>query len=224
VNLARSTVLVLEKELRIELRTHDLTHTVLFFVLMVAGLFSFAFEPSATESRVILPGLIWIAFFFAGTLMLQLCFVREQVNDTLAALRLAPIDPFAIVLGKILANFGFLAVTEIVFVPVFSLFYNVSIGDVVGRLMLVLFLGTFGLAVAGTVFSAMTAQARMRELLLPLLLLPVLAPVLIAGVEATASLLAPGRVLAREWLTMLGGFDVIFFTATWLLSGFLIEE
>jgi heme exporter protein B len=224
MNLARSAALVFEKELRIELRTHDLTQTVLFFVLMVAGLFSFAFEPSAAESRAILPGLIWIAFFFAGTLMLQLCFVREQVNDTLAALRLAPIDPFAIVLGKILANFGFLAVTEIVFVPVFSLFYNVGIGGVVGRLMLVLFLGTFGLAVAGTVFSAMTAQARMRELLLPLLLLPVLAPVLISGVEATAGLLGPEHTFGTEWLIMLGGFDLIFLTATWLLAGFLVEE
>ena len=224
MNLARSAGLVFEKELRLELRTHDLTQTVLFFVLMVAGIFSFAFEPGVVESQTILPGLIWIAFFFAGTLMLQLCFVREQVNDTLAALRLAPIDPFAILLGKILANFGFLAVTEIVFVPVFCMFYNVGIGDFVGRMMLVLFLGTFGLAVVGTVFSAMTAQARMRELLLPLLLLPVLAPVLISGVEATADLMGSGHTLGREWLMMLAGFDLIFITATWLLSGFLIEE
>ena len=224
MSLARSAGVVLSKELRIELRTRDLTHTVLFFVLMVAGLFSFAFAPTAAESRRILPGLVWLAFFFAGTLMLQLCFVREQVNDTLAALRMAPLDPFAIVLGKILANFVFLAVTEIVFMPVFSVFYNVDIGAVVGRLFTVLFLGTFGLAVVGTVFSAMASQARMRELLLPLLLLPILAPVLIAGVEATAGLLGPEHLLERQWLSMLGGFDVIFLTATWLLSGFLVEE
>jgi heme exporter protein B len=224
MSLARSAGVVLSKELRIELRTRDLTHTVLFFVLMVAGLFSFAFAPTADESRRILPGLVWLAFFFAGTLMLQLCFVREQVNDTLAALRMAPIDPFAILLGKILANFVFLAVTEIVFMPVFSIFYNVDIGGVVGRLFLVLFLGTFGLAVVGTVFSAMASQARMRELLLPLLLLPILAPVLIAGVEATAELLGPEHMVGSEWLSMLAGFDVIFLTATWLLSGFLVEE
>ncbi len=224
MNLPRSAGAVLAKELRIELRTRDLTHTVLFFVLMVAGLFSFAFSPTADESRRILPGLIWMAFFFAGTLMLQLCFVREQANDTLAALRLAPIDPFAILLGKLLANFLFLAAAEIVFVPVFSVFYNVSVLPVLGRLILVLFLGTFGLAVVGTVFSAMTAQARMRELLLPMLLLPVLAPVLIAGVEATGELLVPHPSLAREWVSMLAGFDVIFLTATWLLSGFLVEE
>jgi heme exporter protein B len=215
---------VLLKELRVELRTRDLTQTVLFFVLMVAGLFSFAFEPTAVESRRILPGLLWLAFFFAGTLMLQLCFVREQTIDTLAALRLAPIDPFAILLGKILANFAFLAVTELLFLPVFSLFYNVGLGAVFGRLLLVLFLGTFGLTVVGTVFAAMTAQARMRELLLPLLLLPVMAPVLIAGVEATAALLQPDPSLPAHWLALLAGFDIIFFTATWLLSGFLVEE
>jgi heme exporter protein B len=224
MSAARSAGVVLAKELRIELRTRDLTQTVLFFVLMVAGLFSFAFSPTASESRRILPGLVWLAFFFAGTLMLQLCFVREQVNDTLAALRMAPIDPFAILLGKILANFVFLAVTEIVFMPIFSIFYNVGIGDVAGRLFLVLFLGAFGLAVVGTVFSAMASQARMRELLLPLLLLPILAPVLIAGVEATAGLLGSGHAAGREWLSMLAGFDVIFLTATWLLSGFLLEE
>jgi heme exporter protein B len=224
MSLARSTGAVLGKELRIELRTHDLTNTVLFFVLMVAGLFSFAFSPTAEESRRILPGLIWLAFFFAGTLMLQLCFVREQVNDTMSALRLAPIDPAAILFGKILANFLFLAITEVVFIPIFSVFYNVAVFDVVGRLVLVLFLGAFGLAVVGTVFSAMTAQARMRELLLPLLLLPILAPVLIAGVEATSELLGTNPALGREWLSMLGGFDLIFLTATWLLSGFLVEE
>jgi heme exporter protein B len=224
MSLARSAAVVLSKELRIELRTRDLTHTVLFFVLMVAGLFSFAFAPTAAESRRILPGLVWLAFFFAGTLMLQLCFVREQVNDTLAALRMAPIDPFAILLGKILANFVFLAVTEVVFMPIFGVFYNVGIGGVAGRLFTVLFLGTFGLAVVGTVFSAMASQARMRELLLPLLLLPILAPVLIAGVEATAGLLGPEHSFSSEWLSMLGGFDIIFLTATWLLSGFLVEE
>jgi heme exporter protein B len=224
MSLTRSTGAVLAKELKIELRTHDLTNTVLFFVLMVAGLFSFAFSPTVQESRRILPGLIWLAFFFAGTLMLQLCFVREQVNDTLAALRLAPIDPSAILFGKILANFLFLVVTEIVFVPIFSVFYNVNVWPVMGQLLLVLFLGTFGLSVVGTVFSAMTAQARMRELLLPLLLLPVLAPVLIAGVEATSELLGAHPGIGREWLSMLGGFDVIYVTATWLLSGFLVEE
>ncbi len=224
MNLTRATGAVLSKELRIELRTHDLTHTVLFFVIMVAGLFSFAFSPTVEESQRILPGLIWMAFFFAGTLMLQLCFVREQVNDTISALRLAPIDPFAILLGKILANFLFLAATEVVFLPVFSVFYNVNIWGEVGPLVVVLFLGTFGLAVVGTVFSSMTAQARMRELLLPLLLLPIIAPVLISGVEATAELIGPQPMLGREWLAMLGGFDVIFLTATWLLSGFLVEE
>jgi heme exporter protein B len=187
-------------------------------------MFSFAFEPTSAEARRLAPGLLWLAFLFAGSLMLQPCFVREQVNDTLAALRLAPMDPFSFLLGKILANFAFLAVTELVLLPVFVLLYNVNVLAVLGRLLLVMGLGTLGVVVTGTVFSAMAAQARMRELLLPLLLLPILAPVLIASVEATASLLADAPELPRSWLAFLVGFDVIFLTASWLLCEFLVEE
>ena len=123
-----------------------------------------------------------------------------------------------------LANFVFLAIAEIVLVPVFAVLYNVSLTDVAGRLALVLALGTLGLVITGTVFSAVSAHARMRELLLPLLLLPILAPLLIAAVEATAALFAEQPALDRTWLTFLGGFDIVFLTASWLLCDFLLEE
>jgi heme exporter protein B len=137
---------------------------------------------------------------------------------------MAPLSPFAILLGKMLANLLFLSLAEIIIVPVFAVLYNVSLVGVIGRLALVLFLGTIGLVVTGTVFSAVAAHARMRELLLPLLLLPILAPLLIAAVEATASLFAEQPGLDRTWLAFLGGFDIVFLTASWLLSDFLLEE
>jgi heme exporter protein B len=224
VSAGRVALIVLGKELRLEFRTKELLNTTVFFVLVVVALFSFAFEPTASETRRIAPGLLWVAFFFAGSLMLQPCFVREQTNDTLAALRLAPVDPFGIVLGKILANWLFLSIAEVILLPVFAVLYNVGLLAVLGPLLLVLLLGTLGLVVTGTVFSAMAAQARMRELLLPLLLLPVLTPVLIASVEATAGLLARPPSLEGEWLAFLAGFDVIFLTASWLLCGYLVEE
>jgi heme exporter protein B len=220
----RAAVIVLGKELRLEFRTRELLNTTVFFVLVVVALFSFAFEPTAAETRRIVPGLLWVAFFFAGSLMLQPCFVREQTNDTLAALRLAPVDPFGIVLGKILANWLFLSIAELILLPVFAVLYNVGLLPVLAPLLLVLLLGTLGMVVTGTVFSAMAAQARLRELLLPLLLLPVLTPVLIASVEATAGLLTRPPSLAREWLAFLAGFDIIFLTAAWLLCGYLVEE
>jgi heme exporter protein B len=224
VTAARATAILLSKELRLEFRTKELLSATFFFTLVVVVLFSFAFEPTAEESRRYGPGLLWIAFLFAGSLMLHPSFGREQTNDTLDALRMAPVSSFAIVLAKMLANFIFLSVVEIIIVPVFAVLYNVSLAGVVDRLAIVFMLGTMGLVITGTVFSAISAHARMRELLLPLLLLPLLVPMLVAAVEATASLLADQPALDRTWLAFLGGFDIVFFTASWLLSDFLIEE
>jgi heme exporter protein B len=190
----------------------------------VVVLFSFAFDPTSAESRRFGPGLLWIAFLFAGSLMLHPSFGREQSNQTIDALRMAPISPFAILLGKMLANFLFLSVAELILLPIFAVLYNVSLAGVIGRLALVLALGTAGLVVAGTVFSAISAHARMRELLLPLLLLPLLAPLLTAAVECTVSLLGERPSLDRSWLTFLAGFDIVFLAASWLLSDFLLEE
>jgi heme exporter protein B len=221
---ARAAGVILAKELRLELRTRELLNATVVFGIVVVVLFSFAFDPTVAESRRYGPGLLWIAFLFAGSLMLHPSFAREQSNDTLDALRLAPISSFAILLGKMLANFIFLSVAEIILVPVFSVLYNVSLAGIVGRLILVLVLGTIGIVVTGTVFAAIVAHSRMRELMLPLLLLPILAPLLIASVEATASLFADPPVLDRAWVTFLAAFDVVFMTASWLLCDFLVEE
>jgi heme exporter protein B len=219
----RAVVILLSKELRAELRSRELLQTTLIFALIVVVLFSFAFDPTAAESRRFGPGLLWIAFLFAGALMLNPSFAREQANDTLQALRMAPISSFALLLGKILANFVFLLAAELVLLPVFAVLYNVTILPVIGRLLLVIVLGTLGVVVTGTVFAALASQARMRELLLPLLLLPVLAPLLIASVEATASLLNDEPSLDPTWTVFLAAFDVVFLTASWLLCEHLME-
>ncbi|MBZ5694801.1 MAG: heme exporter protein CcmB [Acidobacteriia bacterium] len=221
---ARAAATLLVKELRLEFRTRELLNTTIVFALVVVVLFSFAFDPTAVESRRYGPGLLWIAFLFAGSLMLHPSFAREQSNQTLDALRMAPMSPFSILLGKMLANLIFLSLSELILVPVFAVLYNVSLAGVVGRLALVLVLGTTGIVIAGTVFSAIASHARMRELLLPLLLLPILAPLLIAAVEATASLFAEQPGLDSTWLAFLAGFDIVFLTASWLLSDFLLEE
>jgi heme exporter protein B len=224
MSTARATAILLGKELRLELRTRELLGATIVFALIVEVLFSFAFDPSPADARRIGPGLLWIAFLFAGSLMLNPSFAREQSNDTLDALRLAPISSFAILLGKLLANLIFMLAVEAILVPVFSILYNVPIAGIVGRLALVMLLGTLGLVITGTVFSAISAQARMRELLLPLLLLPVLAPLLIASVEATAALFAEEPMIDRTWVAFLAGFDIVFMTAAWLLCDYLISE
>jgi heme exporter protein B len=216
--------ILLEKELRTEFRTRELLATTLVFVLMVLVLFSFTFDPTASETRRFAPGLLWLALLFAGSLMLHPSFTREQANDTLSALRLAPIDPFAILAAKIAANFCFLLLAELLLLPVFAALYNLPLLPVLGRLLLVLALGTVALATIGTVFSAISSHARMRELLLPLLLLPLLTPALIASTEATAGLFETSAALSPVWASFLAAFDVIFLTVTWLFGEYLLEE
>jgi len=215
---------ILSKEVRTEFRSRELLTTTAVFALMVVVMFSFSFDPTREESRKFGPGLLWIAILFSGTLMLEPAFLREQANETLSALRLAPIPPFAILLGKMVASFLFLAVTEALLLPVFAVFYNVSLAGVVLPVMLVMALGTVGIVVPGTLFSAVTAHARMRELLLPLLLLPVLTPVLIAGTEATVMLLSDPPEWPALWLKLLAGGDVIYLTAAYFLFEALLEE
>jgi heme exporter protein B len=224
MSLARGARIILAKELRTEFRARELLSTTIVFVLLVIVLFSFTFDPTSAESRRFGPGLLWLAFLFAGSLMLQPSFLREQTNDTLAALRMAPIEPFAIFLGKIAANLLFMLLAELFLLPVFAVLYNVSILPVFGRLTLVLFLGTLGVATVGTVLSAISAHARMRELMLPLLLLPALTPVLVASAEVTAGLMAESPALNTEGLLLLVIFDVVFLTAAWLVAEYLLEE
>src|ERR1700733_1611334 len=220
----RATAILLSKELRLEFRTRELLSATIVFALVVVVLFSFAFDPTAAESRRYGPGLLWISFLFAGSLMLNPSFARERLNDTIDALRMATIYTFATLAATKLVNFLFMSVREVVLVPVFAVLYNVSLAGVAGRLILVLALGTIGLTVTGTVFSAISSHARLRELLLPLLLLPILTPLLIAAVEATASLLVEDPELDRTWVALLAGFDIVFLTASWLLCDYLIEE
>ena len=224
MSVLSNTTILLGKELRTEFRSRELLTTTVVFILMVVVLFSFTFDPTAEESRRFGPGLLWLAFLFAASLMLQPCFLREQTNDTLSALRLSVSDPFAIFLSKLCANTLFLLVTELLLLPIFAVLYNVPLFRVIPQLALVLFLGSLGLSATGTALSAISAQARMRELLLPVLLLPLLTPLLIASTEATAALLGPEAALRWDWLAFLIAFDVIFLTAVWLFGEYLLEE
>src|SRR3981189_1342639 len=153
MSFTHSTGTILAKELKTEFRSRELLGTTLVFVLIVIVLFSFTFNPTTSESRRFGPGLLWLAFLFAGSLMLQPSFLREQTNDTLAALRLAPIDPFSILAGKMAANFLFLFLVELILLPVFAVLYNIAILPVLGPLGLVLYHDPRVSSENGTVFS-----------------------------------------------------------------------
>jgi heme exporter protein B len=224
MSLLSNAAVLLGKELRTEYRSKELITTTVVFILTVLVLFSFSFEPTADESRKVAPGILWLAFLFASSLMLQPCFLREQHNDTLSALRLSVSDPFAIFLAKLAANTLFLLLTEILLLPFFTIMYNVPVLRVLHWLLLVFFLASLGISTAGTAFSAITAQARMRELLLPLLMLPLLTPILVVSTEVTKRLFEREPSVQWTGIGFLAVFDVVFLTALWLFGEYLLEE
>ncbi len=224
MRLLANTAALLGKELQTEFRSRELLITTMFFVLTVIALFSITFDAAVSDPKNVGPGLLWLAILFSSSLMLQPCFLKERTNDTLSALRLSVGDPFAIFLAKLVANVCLLLITELLALPIFAVFFNVKIVRVFPQLMLVFLLGSIGIAVTGTALSAISSQARMRELLLPMLLLPLLVPILLASTEATVALLGENPALRLDWMAILAAFDVVFLTALWLFGEYLLEE
>ena len=208
----RQSLTVAAKDLRSELRSKEAVNASLSFALVILLLFSFAFDPSAETTREISGGLLWLVFAFAGALILNRSFSRELPNDCLDALIASPVSGAALFLGKALANVALLLGVELVCLPVFGVFYNADWTTHFWSLMLVIVLATWGLAVIGTIFGALTVNLRLRELMLPVLVYPMMIPALMAAMQLTTLLIA-GQPLAGDqlvWLRLLIGFDIIF--------------
>jgi heme exporter protein B len=208
----RQTLTIAGKDLRSEFRGKEAINASLSFAVVILLLFSFAFDPSAETMREISGGLLWIAFAFAGALILNRSFAREMPNDCLDALISSPVPGSALFLGKALANLLLLIGIELLCLPVFGVFYNVRWWVELWPLLLVLLLATWGITVIGTMFSALTVNLRLRELMLPMLLYPMLIPALMAAMQLTTVLIAgqPLDAGAMIWLRLLAGFDIIF--------------
>jgi heme exporter protein B len=216
---ARQVFQIAWKDLRAEMRTKEAVNASLAFALVILLLFSFAFDPSEEQTRAISGGLLWIVFAFAGTLVLNRSFARELPNDCLDALIAAPVSGGALFLGKAFANFVLVMAVELISLPVFGIFYNVQWARQFWPLMLVLALGTWGLTVIGTIFSALTVNIRLREVMLPLLVYPIMIPALMAAMQLTTQLVAGEPITAEVgvWLRMLVGFDAVFTTLSLIL-------
>jgi len=221
----RKVLAIVWKDIRAELRTKEMFSAMFVLALLVMVVFNFAFDLRVGGERVrqVAPGALWVAFAFAGVLGLNRAFVLERDRGCLEGLLLAPVDHTAIYFGKMLSTGLFMLVVEALTLPVFTAFFGVNLFDL--RLVGVVLLGTWGFAGAGTLLSAMTAQTRAREVLLPILLLPVAAPVLIGAVKATAGLLdglAPGEI--APWLRLLAAFDLIFPAIAFMTFDYVLKE
>jgi heme exporter protein B len=208
----RQAAVIFWKDLRAELRSKEAINASLSFSIVILLIFSFAFDPTSEQTRLMAGGLLWIVFAFAGAMVLNRSFARELPNDCLDALIAAPVSGAALFLGKALANFALLVAIELICLPVFGVFYNVSWTVRFPPLLLVLALGTWGLTVIGTVFSALTVNIRLRELMLPLLTYPMTIPALMGAMQLSATLIA-GQPLTADnqvWFKLLVGFNVIY--------------
>jgi heme exporter protein B len=212
MQFVRLTLAVAAKDLRSEFRTKEAVNASLSFALVILLLFSFAFDPTSETTREISGGLLWLVFAFAGALILNRSFARELANDCLDALVSSPVPGAALFLGKTIANYILLLGIEVVCLPVFGVFYNVSWYRQPGGLALVLLLATWGMTVVGTVFSALTVNLRLREIMLPMLVYPMLIPCLMAAIQLTTPLVG-GDPIAGDlwaWMRLLVAFDIIF--------------
>jgi heme exporter protein B len=208
----RQVMVVAMKDLRAEMRTKEAINASFAFALVILLLFSFAFDPFSETMRTMSGGLLWIVFAFAGTLVLNRSFARELPNDCLDALIAAPIPGAALFLGKCLACYAIVLAVEVVSLPVFGVFYNVRWTSQLPELVVVLLLGTWALTVIGTIFSALTINIKLREVMLPMLTFPILIPALMSAMQLTTDLVAGSPINAGNIgsLKLLIGFDVVF--------------
>jgi heme exporter protein B len=206
----RQTLAIAAKDLRSEIRGKEAVNASVSFALVILLLFSFAFDLEPAVIREIAGGLLWLIFAFAGTLILNRSFARELVNDCLDALLASPLSGAQLFFGKCIANYVLIVIVEGISLPFFVIFYNV-VPQRLGLLFLVMLLGTWGITVIGTMFSAMTVNLRLRELMLPTLIYPMLIPALIGAIELSRVLIS-GALLADSlfWFRVLVAFNVIF--------------
>jgi heme exporter protein B len=213
IAITRATLV---KDMRLEWRSKDSINGMLFFALLVVVIFSFGFDPTAESSRAIAGGLIWVGSLFAAVVALNQAWARELRNQVLDGYRVSPAPPNSLFLGKVIGNYVFLLVLEVIIAPLFVVFYDLRSVGPMRELIYVFLLGTWALVVNGTFFSALSLRTRSREMMLPLILFPISIPAVLAMVEATTATLT-GNASPLFWLKLLAVYDVMFTTICLLL-------
>ncbi len=217
---------IVRKDLAAEWRTKEIFLAMFVFAVLTIIIFIFSIDLRMVSKLDIAPAALWVAFIFAGTIGLNRSFAHEMENDCLAGIMLSPMDRSSIYIGKTIGNLVFMSMMEAMILPVFILFFNLDLSTaLVGKLVLITFMGTFGFVALGTLLSAMSVRLKAREILLPILLLTLVIPIVIGAVKVTAIFLDGGPVSdAAGWLKLIGAFDIIFFTASIMIFEHLIQE
>jgi heme exporter protein B len=216
---------VFRKDLLIELRTKDTLNSMLFFGVVVLVVFSFALAALRESIRPAVPGILWVAFAFSGTLGLNRMFASEKENGCLQGLLMLPIDRGAIYFGKMLAATVFMLISELIMFVVTLVFFNLTVWREIPYLMLVFLIGTLGFTAVGTLLSGIAVNTKLREVLLPLILFPVILPIMVNAVEATNIILNTTDYKAlRLPLTVMSVFTIVFGTIAYILFDYVLED
>lgn len=211
------------KDLRAEFRSFELVSSMLVFSLLVILIFNFALELDIKTRQTVTAGVLWTTFAFAGTLGLNRSMSIEKDRGCMDGLLLAPVDRSAIYFGKFISNLAFMLLVEAFVLPIYSLLYNTNLFQ--PGLLVVILLGSIGYTAVGTLLAAMSVQTRTRDVLLPILLLPVVLPLIIAAVQASNTILAGGEFNSIiHWLNTLIAYDVILTAVAFILFDYILED
>lgn len=223
MNFLDKVLTIVWKDVLAELRTKEMFSSMFVFALLLLVIFNFSFELRVDKVAEVAPGVLWVTFTFAGTLGLNRSLSLEVEQGSLDGLLLAPMERSAIYFGKMLGNLIFISAIEALMLPIFSALFDLNL--IRPALLLTIFLGTLGFATVGTLLSAMAVNTRAREVMLPVLLFPIILPVVISAVKATAGIL-DGLPLAdlAHWLRFLIGFDIIFLVVSYMTFDYVVES
>ncbi|MFT4578605.1 MAG: heme exporter protein B [Nitrospinales bacterium] len=213
------------KDFVTELKTRELLSAMFIFALLVILIFIFSINLSIVKASEVGPGILWVAFLFAGTIGLNRSFMLEKENGCLMGLMLVPADRTAIYFGKLISNLIFLSIMELFILPLFMIFFNIDLLSHLGPLLVVVFLGTLGFCALGTLLSSLSSNLKTREIMLPILLYPLLIPIIIAAVRMTGQIL-DGTELSdmMKWIGLTASFDIIYIGVSIMTIDHILEE
>ncbi len=218
----RKAIAITRKDVLSEMRTKEVIFSVLVFTLLVIVTFNFAFETTQQTVELVAPGMLWVTFAFAGVLSLNRSFILEKEEGCLEGLMVCPIDREAIYVGKMLGSLVFMLIIEGIALPIFAFLFNLVISL---QLIVITVLATVGFVAVGTLFSALAVNTKAREMVLPILFLPIVAPVIVSAVKASGLALSGGPWSdLSSWLQIIAAFDAIFLVVSFLIFAFVIEE
>ena len=216
---------IIWKDFITEIKTRELFSSMFIFALLVVIIFIFSINLSLIKASEVGPGVLWVAFLFAGTIGLNRSFMLEKENGCLQGLLLAPMDRTALYFGKLVSNFVFLFIMEVFTLPLFMVFFNIDLLPHLLPLLYVIFVGTLGFCAVGTLLSSLSANLKTRDIMLPILLYPLIIPIIIGSVRMTGQVLA-GEPLSNmmDWVSLTLCFDIIYIAISIMVIDFVLEE